>query len=291
MRDFVDRMQALEAKDGILSVSLAHGFPWGDVPDNSAKVLVVADGSLENAQAMADELGAEFWSLRTQVGIPSVTVEVALEALRSDLGRPIILADMADNPGGGAPGDSTFILEALINRGVGRATIGAIWDIGAVQICRAAGVGAKLSLRLGGKCGIVSGSPVDVEVAVMAFDESHWQTIAEGRMSLGPSAWVRTRCGVDIVISSIRNQIMGRDAFTNLGITLEDKLVIAVKSAQHFRPDFEVLGGEILYVSTPGAVNPDFANIPFTHRSLDYWPRTKLPGGDPAQKVRASAQL
>ena len=53
MRSLVAEMKAMEGRDGILSVSFAHGFPWGDVPDASAKVLVVADGDQGRAAAVA----------------------------------------------------------------------------------------------------------------------------------------------------------------------------------------------------------------------------------------------
>src|SRR3546814_6652843 len=59
MKSFVSRMQSFEGKDGILSVSLGHGFPWGDVPESGAKLWVVADRDIEKAHALAAQLGRE----------------------------------------------------------------------------------------------------------------------------------------------------------------------------------------------------------------------------------------
>src|SRR4029077_12545911 len=64
LRDYVDRMYALEGRDGILSVSLSHSFPWGDVPDVGVKTLVVADGDTAKAEKLARGLGQEFFALR-----------------------------------------------------------------------------------------------------------------------------------------------------------------------------------------------------------------------------------
>ena len=60
MRGFVDRIKALEGKDGVLSVSIVHGFPYADVPEIGAEILVVTDGDKAKADALATELGEEF---------------------------------------------------------------------------------------------------------------------------------------------------------------------------------------------------------------------------------------
>src|SRR6266403_2115391 len=78
---------------------------------------------------------------------------------------PLVLADRADNPGSGAPGDSTFVLRALVERQIGPALFGVMWDPMAFRIAEQAGEGARLRMRLGGKSGEVSGDPVDLDVA------------------------------------------------------------------------------------------------------------------------------
>ncbi|MEQ9122565.1 MAG: M81 family metallopeptidase, partial [Alphaproteobacteria bacterium] len=70
MKSFVARMQALEGKDGILSVSFAHGFPWGDVPCVAARTLVVADGDAAKAAHLAETLGREIWAMREETRTP-----------------------------------------------------------------------------------------------------------------------------------------------------------------------------------------------------------------------------
>lgn len=280
MRSFVARMAAVEREPGVLSVSLGHGFPWGDVPEAGAKLWVVTDRDEALARDWAARLGREFWELRDAIGPDLLGIDDALDcALALPAGGPVVLADIADNPGGGAPGDSTFLLRRIVQRGIGNAVIGALWDLGAVHICKDAGVGATLDLRVGGKCGPASGHPLDLRVTVRAIVEDHTQSALGTRERLGTCVWLEAANGVHVVLASIRTQTYGTDAFTGLGLTLADKTLIVVKSTQHFHAEFAPLAQAVLYVSSPGTMDCDFANAPYVARSLDYWPRVADPHG------------
>ncbi len=274
MKSFVARMKALEARPGVLSVSFGHGFPWGDVPEAGAKVWVVTDGDEALASRLAQELGQELWDLREQTAARLSTVDQAMDRLAAHSGgRPLVLADSADNAGGGAGSDSTFILRALVQRGIGQVALAPFWDLGAIQVCAEAGVGARLDLRVGGKLGPLSGDPVDLHVTVRAILDSHSQSGLGGHPApCGRSAWVSTDDGLDIVLISRRQQAIGTELFTGLGIDLTARRGIVVKSSQHFHAAYAPLASEVLYVQSPGLLNTDFANIPYRHRSLDYWP-------------------
>ena len=188
-----------------------------------------------------------------------------------------MLADVADNAGGGAPSDNTAILRRLVDRGVTGAVIGLFWDPQAVQFCLEAGVGAHFLLRIGGKCGPASGDPVDLMVTVRAAVEEHTQTgLSGGRLSVGPSAWVSAD-GIDVVLISKRHQTFAPDAFTGLGLTLADKRIVVVKSTQHFHAAFAPVARTIRYVAAPGAIPPDFTAIPYTKRTVPFWPRVEDP--------------
>ncbi len=289
MQGFVRRMQALEREPGVLSVSLGHGFPWGDVPEAGAKLWVVTDDDPELAQSLAQQLGREFWALRERIGPEVCGIDAALDAAFASAvggldGRgPAVLADVADNPGGGAAGDSTFILRRLVERRVANSVVGAIWDLGAIHVCKGAGVGARLDLRIGGKCGPASGLPLDLRVTVRAIVPNHSQSALGVRERLGDCAWVEADNGLHILLCSIRTQTYGLDAFTGAGISLLDKAVVVVKSTQHFYAEFAPIARKVLYVSTPGAMSFDFAAIPYRLRSPDYWPRVPDPHG--AQQI------
>ena len=276
MQDFVQRMQSFEGQGGVLSVSLAHGFPWGDVPACGAKLWVITDRDLGRAKALAEQPGREFYGLRREMIFPQEDIDQALDAALASDSAPWVLADVADNAGGGAPGDSTFILKRLIERGVRDVALGCIADPSAVGICLEAGVGASLELRLGGKLGRSSGDPLDIEATVRAIREDHFQGRDGTRMLLGPSAWIEAAC-IDIVVCTNRLQVFTRNAFTGLGIDLARQKLIVVKSSQHFYTDFAPIAAEVRYISTPGALDLDFARLPYRHRDLNYWPRVSDP--------------
>jgi microcystin degradation protein MlrC len=277
MKGFVARMQALEGKDGILSVSFGHGFPWGDVEDVGAKMLVVADGDEAKAQRLASRLAREIWAMREQTHTPHDTVDSALDAALAAPCGPIVLAEVADNAGGGAPSDSTFILERVVARRIENVAIGYFWDPIAVRFCAEAGEGAELELRVGGKCGKVSGDPVDLTVTVRKIARDHQQTgLGGGIARLGDSVWVSSG-SLDLVLNSTRQQVFNPDGFTTLGLELARKKIVVVKSTQHFYAGFAPIAAAVRYVATPGAIAPSFESIPYTKRKTPYWPKAADP--------------
>ena len=271
VRGFVDRMAALEGHDGILSVSFGHGFPWADVAEVGAKIRVVADGDSAQAEAVAERLGRELWDMREEASAQLDTIDAGLDAAAET--GPIVLADASDNAGGGAPSDNTAVLRRVLDRGMSGVVLGCFWDPQAVQFCAEAGEGATFMLRIGGKCGPASGDPVDLMVTVRRVVAEHSQAgLSGGRSELGCSAWV-SGAGVDLVLTSKRQQTFAPDAFTGLGLTLHDKALVVVKSSQHFQAGFAPIARAIRYVSGPGALTFDYASIPYTKRTTPFWPR------------------
>ncbi len=143
------------------------------------------------------------------------------------------LADRADNPGSGAPGDSTFVLKALIARQIGPALFGVMWDPMAFQIAEEAGEGARLKMRLGGKSGAVSGEPVDLDVTVKKIARDVFQPYGPVMSPLGDMALLSSE-HVDVAICTRRTQTFHADAFRAVGAERPIIGVVIVKSAQHF---------------------------------------------------------
>ena len=271
-RGFVERMQSLEGKDGILSVSLTHGFPWGDVPEMGTRVLVYADGDAAKAQALARQLANEVIAMREQLSPPSPGIDAALdEALAFD-GGPVVLADGADNPGGGAASDSTFILRRMVERGLTNVAVGPIWDPVAVRIASEAGVGARLKLPIGGKVSALSGDPIDLEVTVKALHQDLVQTgLSNTPTSMGESALVEAK-GIEILLCTVRNQAMGADLFTRAGCELASKKIVVVKSSQHFYASYSQIARHVIYADAPGSVARDLNTLPYRKVRRPLWP-------------------
>ncbi|MEP7302674.1 MAG: M81 family metallopeptidase [Caldimonas sp.] len=271
-RGFVDRIQALEGKDGILSISVSHGFAWGDVEHMGTQILVYSDGDSGAAERLARRLADELIGLRDRLGVSYPGIDASLDqALAFDAG-PVVLADGADNPGGGAAGDSTFILRRMIERGIGNACLGPLWDPIAARIAFDAGVGATLMLRIGGKIGPLSGDPVDALCTVKALlPEMKMTGLAGTPMAMGDSALVETG-GIEIVLISLRNQAMCTDLFSQLGVDLAAKKIIVVKSSQHFYASFSKVAKHVIYVGAPGVVTLDIETLPYRKVRRPKWP-------------------
>ncbi|MFP4274027.1 MAG: M81 family metallopeptidase [Paracoccaceae bacterium] len=271
MRDFVDRMIAREAEPGVLSLSIAHGFPWGDHPRTGTRAFAVTDADPVLAARMAEEIGRELYALRHQLHTPIADIRQALDEAEAATEAPIVMADMSDNAGGGAPSDATFLLRAILERGLTNVATGIFWDPVALRMCREAGEGARLRLRLGGKMGPMSGDPLDLTVTVRKLASGLTQRFGDLPVSLGESAWIETG-GVDIVLNDTRTQTFHPEAFTGLGIPLDERRIICVKSSNHWQAGFRPIAGRLIPVATPGAITPDFAEIPYTRRARDYFP-------------------
>ena len=271
-RGFVDRIQNLEGKDGVLSISVTHGFAWGDVPGMGTKMLVYTDGDAAQAQALARQLADELIAMREALTVSFPSIDASLDAALAFDGGPVVLSDGADNPGGGAPGDSTFVLRRMVERGIRNAAIGPIWDPVAVRIAFDAGTGARLMLRIGGKIGPASGDPIDLECTVKALKTEMVMTgLAGTPVQMGDCALVEA-AGIEIVLITLRNQAMGTDVFTQLGCDLAAKKIIVVKSSQHFYASCSKVARHVIYVGAPGAMALDLSTLPYRNIRRPKWP-------------------
>ena len=282
MRSFVDAMIAREAAPGVLSLSLAHCFPWADVPTCGAQMLAVTDDDPTLAAHLAQEFGQRFFALRHALDPKSLSLDEALDKALTIEARPVVVADQADNAGGGAPSDSTFVLRALLERGVREAALGMIWDPIAVKVAMSAGEGAALNLRLGGKMGPMSGDPLDLNVTVTGIipDMRQYWTQSDGELAIPCGDSVALHCqGIDIIVNSDRGQMLSPTVFSNFGIDPASKRLLVVKSTQHFYAGFAPIAAEIIYMAGPGAIPPRFTEIPYQRVDLRKYPWLDDPFG------------
>jgi microcystin degradation protein MlrC len=277
MASFLRKVRGLEGRDGVLSISIAHGFPWGDVAQAGTRVLVVTDGDKTDGAGLARTLGLELRELRPHIETPWLPLDEALDQAIAAPAGPIVLADMADNAGGGAPSDATFLLRAMLERGMGDTVLGCLWDPGAVALAFEAGEGARLKLRVGGKIGPMSGDPIDLDATITRLLRDARQDGLGAKVSMGDCAAIRAS-GINIVLNSKRTQTFTPSAFTSLALDPTTKRYVVVKSMNHFRAGFESIASAILYVAAPGAIDFDYRRItyrrvrrPIYPLDLDAW--------------------
>lgn len=277
MISFVQKMKSHEGQDGILSVSLGHCFPWADVPHLGSRVVVVTDNAPNKGAVVAEMLGRELWDLRDQITPQYSNLDEAIDqAIKVD-GGPVVLADMADNPGGGGVGDSTFIMRRLLERGISDFAVGAIWDPVAVQIAKGVGEGVELNMRIGGKISPDSGDPLDVRVKVKKIIENCvLPALGKSVQRYGDAVCLEAG-NTEIIIHTLRGQNMTPATFTTFGIDVSKKKMLVVKSMQHFHAGYAPIAEEIIYVAAPGTLAWDFRDIPYTKVARPVWPLDEDP--------------
>ncbi len=272
MRSFVDRIMEKEQEPGILSISVIHGFMAGDVPDMGAKIVVVTDGDPEKGKALARELGMDLFAMRGRTRMPMVDPDTALnDAETVSEPGPVVIADVWDNPGGGVAGDSTVILRTLLKRRTSGAVVGLIWDPVAVRLCFAAGEGARIPLRFGGKSGPGCGDPIDGDVEVLKLVPNAAQKFGSTWAQAGDVAAVRIG-GVEVLLGTIRLQIYSTDLFETAGIDPRERRIVVVKSTNHFRNAFAPIASKIIYVDSGAPYPSDPRKTLYRKLSRPIWP-------------------
>lgn len=263
LRSFVDSLYDAEKRKEVLSISFAHGFQFSDLPHTGAKLLAITDNDPRLAQEAAREYGLKVYALRRQIGTDSFSLplEQAFARAPTKRGRPVVLADQCDNPGGGAPGDATFVLRWLLEHHIDGAALAFFHDPEVLKICKRAGTGAALPVRIGGKLGPASGDPVDLTVTVVGILEDYQQLFPQQsgtaeRILQGDVVALRSD-GIDLIVTNGRGQCLSPTVFSDLGIDPMTKRFLILKSAQHFYAAFAPMTDEVIYLSTPGALPSD----------------------------------
>jgi microcystin degradation protein MlrC len=284
MRSFVDRLVAMQGRDGILSISVIHGFMAGDVPDMGTRIVVVSDSGKAKGDALAEKLGHELYRMRKLTAMPmfdtDAGIDRALDARKADPSRPVVIADVWDNPGGGVAGDATYVQRRMQERGLDNFAVATIWDPIAVSFCHAAGEGAELDMRVGGKSSWQGGQPLDMRVTVRRVVDAGWQSFRNSRVNLGRVAVVRpVGTQIDIILITSRSQTYQPDIFSNLDIDFASKDFLLVKSTNHFQAGFQPITSEIVYIAAPTSYPTNPATTAYRKASLELWPRVADPLG------------
>ena len=276
---FREKIAELNKQPGLLNVRLAHGFFAADVTESGATVVVIADGDRALAQKTADALGAEIYAKREtfyrDFRKPEAAVQEAKRLLDSGVHAPIVLAEVADNPGSGSTADCVQLLEAMIACEL-PSMFGMICDPDAVKEFFRAGVGSELELDLGGKkLPELTGGPIRVRAKVLALSDGTYRN--EGPFMhnaihrLGDSALISVGA-VRVVVSSFRLQPADRALFHLFGLEPETCPIVAVKSAVHYRASYEPVAGAILEVETPGLGRMDPRSFRFERAPRTFYP-------------------
>ncbi len=261
--------RAYEQRHDAFAVSVNAGYASADIAEVGPSVLVTGEGDFSAHMAFAKQLSDDIWASRHDVLNTFLTVEAAAAlAAPYQLGQgPLIIADYADNPGGGAYGDATTLLEALLTAGIDDACFGPLVDATAVQALAGLPVGSQVSVDLGGRTDPeFGGGPLHVTGELVRVSDGHFTgdgPILGGLAgSFGPSLVIRVD-GIEILVTSLARQMVDLQQFKTFGIDPEKKRIVALKSMQHFRAAFEPVAGQVIVCDSGALCTPDYARMSY----------------------------
>ncbi|WP_189406894.1 M81 family metallopeptidase [Mesorhizobium sp. M1A.F.Ca.ET.072.01.1.1] len=264
----------IERQEGVACARIMHGFPYVDMPNIGASVVVVArrDGA-NGARRLAQRIAGALWERRDQIKVDSLQPEAAIQEAMRD-GRTVVVNEFSDNTGAGSPGDGTHLLSALIAAGA-RSCFSHIFDPGTVAQAAAAGVGARIKVALGGHTNALLGLPIKAEAEVLGLNNGLFRVkspMGTGEtIDLGLLATLRIG-GVDVVVSSGRRQTLDDGPFIKAGVDVAQFPILALKSSQHFKAWFEPRFARIVTADPPGLSPVDVSKLHRHRLQRPMWP-------------------
>ncbi len=269
MRELIAMTREAEAED-VLAATVFGGFPLADIADAGVSAVTVTDGDADGARALTERLLEAAWARRADFVYQGEPLGAALDRAASLDEGPILLLDHADNCGSGGTQDVMTVIAAVIARGLEDVAVAAVWDPGAVAAMTAAGVGAEITLDLGGKTAMPSigreGVPLEVSGRVSALSAGEWVVggpmFTGMRVSTGPTAVLDTG-GVEIVVVSRHHEPWDLGIFESVGIEPANKRYLVLKSRIHYRAAFAPIAKQTITCDGDGVTTSENARLNF----------------------------
>ncbi|MEM1989296.1 MAG: M81 family metallopeptidase [Candidatus Bathyarchaeia archaeon] len=273
------RIMEIERDPRILNISAFIGFPYSDIPESVTSVLAIANADSKLAGEVADLVAEMTWESRNEfIKVrPLIPVNDAVDMAINAPEGPVILVDVGDNAGGGAPCDNTVILEALLRKGAEDAVV-PLRDPEAVARAITAGVGSTIEVDVGGKIDGRFYKPIRVRACVKVLSDGkyiirgpHHGGYMARRKVLPKEAWKRADVGktallevdgIEIIVSEGKVG-MEQDYYKAAGVDPSQRKIVIVKSHQAHRASFESIAKRIIEVDTPGSTSPSYKGLTF----------------------------
>ena len=262
-----------KVEETVMNVSILGGFTYGDTPDNGMAFIVTTRGDGERARAVCKELAERVWGDRERF-LPKLTslddcVRQALEVSGDRTKMPICIADVADNPGGGARGNTTWLLEALHASGAEGVILGVFTDPPLAAEAHRLGMGAGFDAFFNRAETEPRSRPFTARATVVGLSDGVFPGAIDGSaagtmVDLGPTAALQVG-GVTVVVISRRQQCIDPGYFEHVGVAVATARTVVVKSRGHFRAGFlrYFQPGQVIEADVPGLTSPNLENFDF----------------------------
>ena len=282
MKRIIDLVHRLEEDPRVISIAAFGGFPFADIAPAGFSCVVVTD----NDPALAARLAKQVTDAAVAEGDnwivhPTPPEEAVRRAMAAPRG-PVILADIADSGAGGTAGDATVTFKTLLDMGARNAAVCSISDQEAINICLAAGVGAEVSMLVGGKRDKLHGDPVPVTGKVRLIHEGAF--VRQGPMGCSVLQTVG-RCvvldiggrgGIELMLTEHRAHPNDLQYFRAFGIEPTERQILVLKSAAHYRAAFDPIAVETIEVDAPGITSPRLERYPYKNIRRPIYPFDKI---------------
>ena len=276
MRSLVADVEDVLQRPGMLTASVAEGYPYADVAEMGMSFLAVHDGDASAASEAARWLADRAWQQRAEFVGNTPSAEQALRMAVSAARGPVVLMDVGDNIGGGSPADSTVLLAEAKRLGV-RRYLQTLFDPEAVAACVSAGVGSTVTLPVGAKTDSMHGRPVQVTGRVRVISDGRFEepTPTHGgfrHFDGGTTVVLDTSDDHTLVLTS---RLVGNTSIQQMystGVRPETYQVVVAKGVVSPRPAYEPIASEIVLVNTPGVTSSDLSQFDYHRRRRPLYP-------------------
>jgi len=272
MGEIFARIAALEREPRILGATIFATQPWMDVVELGWSAVVVTDGDSALAQDRADELARMAWERREQYVVRKTPIAEAVRQALASAERPFILADSADSVTGGAYGDGNRLLRALLEMRYADSALLTLTDPEAAAACHTAGVGAEVTLAVGGKLAPAFYGPVLVTGRVRKLTDGKYVCELPGTpIDVGRAAVLQVG-GIRLALSERPAPTIDQEIYRHLALEPRDVKIVQVKSPGGFRAVYGRFAAGIFEIDTPGPTDSELTRLPFRKIRRPIWP-------------------
>ncbi|MDP6389127.1 MAG: M81 family metallopeptidase [Alphaproteobacteria bacterium] len=258
----------------VMNVSILGGFTYGDTPENGMAFVVTTRDDMARARAVCRDLAARTWRQheRFKAHLTPLVECILMAVARGENPdqEPIIIADVADNPGGGGRGNTTWLLQGLVEAGAKGAILGVFNDAALAAEAHGLGEGATFEARFNRDEDDQYSNEFTAEATVLKLSDGQILGRDPGSragmsIDLGPTAALRVGT-VEVVVISKRQQCIDPGYFEAFGIDVASARTVVVKSRGHFRAGFSVhfRPDQVIECDAPGLTSPNLANFEWT---------------------------
>jgi microcystin degradation protein MlrC len=273
-KELQHRCAAMSA-EGALAASLFTGFPHADIVNAGLSAVVVTDGDRGLAERLRDELLDRAWVEREAFVYRIEPLEQSVARARAMPPRqpgdgPVVLLDHYDNSASGGTMDTTVVLAEILRQGLEDVAAFAIYDPQAVQQAIAAGIGAQVTLSIGGKIAMpaipAASPPLAVSGTVKTISNGRYKNrgpMARGvEMDMGPAVVLDTGA-TEIVLISRHVEPSDLNCLLSLGIDPTQKRYVMLKSRIHWRAGLGTLAKAVVDCAGVGVCTSDYGQLNF----------------------------